>query len=293
MTQQTRAYVAWAVVCLVWGTTYGAIRLAIDTIPPLLMSSARWMVAGVLLLVVLRLRGEALPGRGSWGALAVVGILLIGFGNGAVVLAEQVVPSGLTAVLVAVTPFWMIGIERFTANAPALTRRHIGGLVLGFLGVVVLVWPELRGGTGSAFLVGVAATQFACLGWSAGSNYARRLKKHRSVLGAAALQMVFGGLFLFAAALARGEQLTEPISVQSWGAVAYLVFVGSILGFSAYVYVLEHLPLSLVSLYAYVNPIIAVALGSVVLGEPVTPRLIVASVAVLAGVAIVKSSAVG
>ena len=288
VTQETRAYAAWLLVCLVWGTTYAAIRVAIETIPPLLMTSVRWLSAGLLLMVIQRLRGESLPSRSSWTSLALLGILLVGFGNGAVVLAEQVVPSGLTAVLVAVTPFWMIGIERFTSNAEVLHRRQIIGFVLGFTGVVFLVWPQLRGGSGPAFLAGVAGTQLAALGWSAGSNYARLREKDVSVLGASALQMVFGGLFLLALALMRGEHLTHTISGESWAAVAYLVVVGSIVGFSAYAYALKHLPLSLVSVYAYINPIIAVVLGALILDEPFTPRLLIASAVVLCSIAVVK-----
>ena len=288
MTQQTLAYAAWLLVCLIWGTTYLAIRVAIDTIPPLLMTSVRWLSAGLLLMVMQRIRGESLPGRSAWRSLALLGILLVWFGNGAVVLAEQVVPSGLTAVLVAVTPFWMIGIERFMPRAEVLTRRQVIGFILGFAGVVFLVWPELRGGSGPAFLAGVAGTQLAALGWSAGSNYARFREKDRSVLGASALQMVFGGLFLLAVALMRGERATQTISAESWAAVTYLVLVGSIVGFSAYAYALKHLPLSLVSVYAYINPIIAVALGTLILHEPISPRLLIASVVVLCSIAVIK-----
>jgi drug/metabolite transporter (DMT)-like permease len=252
------------------------------------MTSVRWIVAGSLLVGVERLRGVPLPPRSSWRSLAVVGILLIGFGNGAVVWAEQVVPSGLTAVLVAVTPFWMIGIERRLPGAKPLSARHIMGLVLGFCGVAFLVWPQLRADSSSAFLLGVGATQFACAGWAAGSNYAHRMAPAGSLLGGSALQMIAGGLFLLVVALIRGEWVTEPISARSFEAVCYLVFVGSMVGFSAYAYALQHLPLSLVSLYAYINPIIAVALGSIILQEPITLRLIAASAMVLTGIAIVK-----
>jgi drug/metabolite transporter (DMT)-like permease len=199
-----------------------------------------------------------------------------------------VVPTGLAALLVAVTPFWMIGIERFTRAAPPLRAKHVVGLALGFTGVLFLVWPELGTGSGPRFLAGVAATQVACIGWAIGSNYARLRPREGSPLGASALQMVFGGLALLVIALVRGETITGPISVASWSAVTYLVFVGSIVGFTAYARALERLPLSFVSLYAYINPIIAVALGAVMLGERVTPRLLVASALVLAGVASVR-----
>ena len=284
----TRAYLAWILVCVVWGTTYGAIRIALETTPPLLMAAVRWLLAGSVLILVLKARGETLPPRGQWKGLGILGILMLGFGNGAVVLAEQVVPSGLTAVLVAVSPFWMVGIGQLMPEAERLTRRHLVGLLIGFAGVVVLVWPEIRSGGGVAFVAGVGATQLACAGWATGSNYARRQPAGQNVLRATAMQMLFGGLFLLAAAVIHGEEFDPVVSGRSLGAIAYLVLAGSIVGFSAYAYALKHLPLSFVSLYAYVNPIIAVALGTLVLDEPITPRLVLASAVVLGGVVVVK-----
>ena len=170
-----RAYLAWIVVCLIWGTTYLGIRIALETIPPLLMAAMRWIVAGGLLIVVLRLRGERMPAPTEWPALTLLGVLLIGFGNGGVVWAEQTVPSGLTAVLVATSPFWMVGIERSWPAANDSRCAAALGLIVGFGGIVLLVWPEIRLGEGGrAFLGGVIAAQLACLGWAIGSSYARQ-----------------------------------------------------------------------------------------------------------------------
>src|SRR2546427_7167471 len=144
MRSTRRAYLAWAFVCLVWGTTYLAIRIALETIPPLLMGGIRYVIAGSMLAAILAARGERLPGRREWPYLAVLGTLLIGFGNGGVVWAEQTVPSGLTAVLVATSPFWMTGIEAMMPDGEALTRRRVVGLLVGFAGIVVLVSPNLR-----------------------------------------------------------------------------------------------------------------------------------------------------
>ena len=289
----TRAYLAWAAVCLIWGTTYLGIRIALETIPPLLMAAIRWIVAGTLLIVVLRLRGERMPDRREWPALTVLGILLLGFGNGAVVWAELTVPSGLTAVLVATSPFWMVGIDAMMADGERLTLRRVLGLVVGFGGIVMLVWPEIRVGEGGrAFLGGVIAAQIACVGWAIGSSYARQRgrghAKDENVLVTAAFEMLFGGIALLIVSLAMSETSKLAFSPRSSAALLYLIFVGAIAGFSAYAYALKHLPVATVSLYAYVNPIIAVVLGTLILHEPFNARLGVAAGIVLTGVMLVR-----
>jgi drug/metabolite transporter (DMT)-like permease len=205
-----------------------------------------------------------------------------------VVWAEQTLPSGLTAVLVAMIPFWMVGIERLSGNAAVLTPVRIAGLVIGFGGIVLLVWPEIQFGGGRPFLLGVAATQLACLGWALGSIYARRRGAAENVLAAAAYQMLFGGLAMLFAGLLRGEAPDLWFNVRTATAIVYLLVFGSIAGFSAYAYALKHLPVATVSLYAYVNPVIAMALGTLVLGEPLSPRLAFAGAVVLLGMAMVR-----
>jgi drug/metabolite transporter (DMT)-like permease len=289
-----RAYAAWVIVCVVWGTTYLAIRISLETIPPLLMAAMRWIAAGSILLTALKLRGERLPTPSAWPALVVLGILLLGFGNGAVVWAEQTVPSGLTSVLVATVPFWMVGIERLTRDGDPLTTRRFAGLALGFAGIVALVWPEIRvDGSSREFLTGVMSTQIACAGWAVGSSYARRRgRTHASeenVLATAAFEMLFGGLFLLACALALGEPSRLAFTPRTAGTLAYLTFVGAIGGFTAYAYALKHLPVATVSLYAYVNPVIAVVLGTLVLHEPFGVRMGVSAAIVLGGMALVRS----
>ena len=287
--QPTRgAYIAWAAVCLLWGTTYLAIRVAIETIPPLIMAGFRWTAAGSIILGALKIRGERIPPASHWPAMTVLGILLIGFGNGCVVWAEQTLPSGLTAVLVAAVPFWMVGVELFMRDAAPLTIRRLIGLVVGFGGIVLLVWPELQFGSGQSFLFGVVFTQLACLGWAIGSSYSRRRHADENVLAAAALQMLLGGLILGAIGLLRGEAGMLVFSTRSVTALAYLIVAGSLGGFSAYAYALKYLPVATVSLYAYVNPVIAVLLGTLILGEALSPRLAVAGAVVLAGMALVR-----
>jgi drug/metabolite transporter (DMT)-like permease len=274
----------------VWGTTYLGIRIALETIPPLLMAGFRWIAAGSLLLAALALRGEKLPPAREYGSLALLALLLLGFGNGAVVWAELTVPSGLTAVLVATAPFWMVGMDAVMDDGEPLSRRRVFGLIVGFGGIVTLVWPEMRmGPAGRAFLAGVISTQIACIGWAIGSTYARRRGRDENVLAAAAMEMLFGGLMLMAAGLIRGEWPSLAFTTRSGGALAYLIVFGAIAGFGAYTYALKHLPLAVVSLYSYVNPLIAVALGAIVMHEPAGPRTLVAAGIVLLGMWMVRA----
>ena len=289
-----RAYFAWVAVCVIWGTTYLGIRIALESIPPLLMAAMRWIAAGSLLIGLLAVRGEQLPARREWPSLAILGILLLGFGNGAVVWAEQTVPSGLTAVLVATSPFWMVGFDALMPDGEAITLRRVIGLVIGFGGIVMLVWPEIRfDGTGGGFLGGVIAAQIACVGWAIGSSYARkRGRGHASeenVLATAAFEMLFGGIALLLVSLVLHETARLTFTPRTGGALLYLIFVGAIGGFSAYAYALKHLPVATVSLYAYVNPIIAVVLGTLVLKEPFSVRMIGAAIVVFVGITFVKT----
>ncbi len=283
-----RAYAAWIVVCLVWGTTYLAIRIALETVPPMLMAAIRWIAAGTLLLGFLKLRGVAIPTSGSWPALALIGILMTSFGNGAVVWAEQSIPSGLTALLVAAVPFWMVGVERLMPRPEPLTPQRLVGLLVGFTGIVLLVWPELAHPTGPGVIAGAAATQLACVGWAIGSSYSRRRQSGENVIAAAAVQMLFGGAALLVVGLLAGEWSSLAFNLRTGTALAYLVLAGSIAAFSAYLYALKHLPVATVSLYAYVNPVIAVILGTLTLGEPFSPRLAIAGAIVLLGMVLVR-----
>ena len=289
--ERRRAYVAWIAVCIIWGTTYLGIRITLETMPPAVMASLRWLVAAALLIVYLRARREPLPPSSRWGGIALMGFLLLFIGNGGVAYAEQWVPSGLAAVLVATAPFWMAGVESLFRSGERLTGRTLIGLSIGFAGIIVLVWPELSMRTADSryFLIGVALLQTASLGWSLGSAYSRRFSRQDDVLGTTALQMLAGGIFLGVLGLVRGEWAHLAFNTRTTMALLYLATVGAIGGFVAYTYALRHLPVTLVSLYAYINPIIAVALGVLLLGEPFNGRIAVAAALVLAGVAVVRA----
>ncbi len=284
------AYLAWIAVCLVWGTTYLGIRIALETIPPALVGGLRYVAAGAVLAAVLRARGERLPGPAHWNGIALLGFLMIGLGNGGVIWAEQWVPSGIAAVVVAGAPFWMTGFEAVLPGGERLTMRGVTGLLIGFAGILMLVWPDLTAGgeLGRQFFFGVIALQVAEIGWALGSSYGRRHARGENALGSAALQMLFGGVFMLVAATVRGEWADLSFTWRTSAAELYLIVFGSLVGYSAYVYALKHLPVSTVSLYAYVNPVIAVVLGTLVLGEPFGPRVVIASAVVFAGVTVVK-----
>ncbi|MES1256369.1 MAG: EamA family transporter [Acidobacteriota bacterium] len=285
-----RAWLAWGAVCLLWGTTYLFIRIAVETIPPLLMAGTRWLVAGLALAAASRLSGGRVPPRAAWPSLAARGVLLLGFGNGAVAWAEQTIPSGMAALLVAIAPFWMVGIDAVLGDGAVPAPRQVAGLVVGFAGIVVLVWPELTTRVPHhAFLVGLVATQLACAGWAVGSAYARRhARRDEETFGAVGLEMLFGGLLLVVAGTATGEWARLRVTPRTGGALAYLIVVGSVAGYSAYRYALRYLPVAVLSLYAYVNTVIAIALGVVILGETFSWRMGVAAAAAVAGVALVR-----
>ncbi len=283
------AYLAFITVCLVWGTTYLGITVALETVPVLLVAGLRWMAAGVVMSALMLATGRGLPRPAMWGPLLLLGFLMNVVGNGFVVWAQQYVASGLTAVLIATTPFWSALVERLLPNGERFSRRALVGLGLGFTGIVVLVWPEMTNGGagGRAFVLGVIAIQLACVGWVIGTSFAKRHELGDNPFRSTALQMVFSGTMLLTAATINGDWQHLSFTPRTIAAMAYLSIAGSLLAYSAYIYAIQHLPLSLVSLYAYINPIIAVGLGTLLLAEPLTPRVLVAAGLVLAGTAIV------
>ncbi len=298
-TQRRNAYIAWAAICFIWGTTYLAIKISLETMPPFLIGGLRFTTAGLVLAIVRRLQGKPMPNaRGLFDSF-VAGFLLLGFGNGGVVYGEQFTPSGLAAVLVAAVPFWMVGVEALLPGGERLSRRGIVGLLIGFSGIVLLVWPDLHFGgadTGSnwGFAIGVFALQLACFGWALGSSYSRR---HRAtgndLITTSAYQMFFGGFTMLALGTLTGEWNHVTLTARTGSALLYLFGVGSLIGFVAYIYALGHLSTSFVSLYAYVNPVVAVVLGTLILDEPFGWRLIAAIGTILVGMAIVTRKGTG
>lgn len=292
-TPSTAAVVtALITVYLVWGSTYLAIAVMIETLPPLLAAGVRFVTAGLLMLgalvIVARLRGQAAalerPTLAQWRTAFVVGTLLLLGGNGLVVLAELTVPSGMAAVMIATVPIWLAVFDSI------LTRQRpsalvVGGLVAGIVGVAILLVPVE--GIDGLDPLGVLLLIGAEISWAAGSIYARHNPLPRSSLLGTGMEMLAGGLMLMLGGVLLGELGRTDIdafSLRSLGALGYLVFVGSIAGFTAYTWLLANVPVSVAGTYAYVNPIVAVALGAVILSEPITPRTLIATVIIIGAV---------
>lgn len=291
--EKAAAYGAFAIVCVVWGTTYLGIRIALETIPPLLLTGSRFTAAGLIMLLIAKLRGNAIPRDfRTLANLAFVGFLLVGVGNLAVVWAEQWVPSGLAALLVATAPFWMAIIEALRKNGERLERRGVIGMLIGFVGVAMLVTPGggMTGKWSAAFLLGALAIQIGGASWQYGSAHAKYQLKHVPLLTSSALQMLFGGLFVTIAGFAIGEGPQFVVTPRTLSALVYLTIFGSVIAYSAYVFALAHMRTTHTSLYAYVNPVVAVFLGWLILSEPLTWVSVVAMVIILAGVALVQTA---
>ncbi|MFF2042115.1 EamA family transporter [Kitasatospora sp. NPDC058170] len=283
-------WLALALVYVVWGSTYLAIRIALETMPSFLSAGARFLCAGLVLAgFVAARRGPAelrvsLPQLGS---SALVGGLLLTGGNGLVVLGENSIPSGLAALLVAAVPLWMVLLTAAAGDRPKPVE--LAGVLLGLAGLVVLSAPAIGGDIAP---VGVVAVICATLTWAAGSFAAKRIPMPGSVLAASAYQMLAGGLGNVLVGLARGEEhgldLAE-VSGRSWLALGYLVVAGSLVAYTAYAWLLRSAPLTLVATYAYVNPVVAVLLGWLVLAEPLTGPTLAGGAIVVAGVCLVVS----
>lgn len=288
---------AFLSIYIIWGSTYLAIRFAIDTIPPLMMAGARFLLAGIPLYCILRLTGSARPTLAEWKVSALLGVLLLSVGTGGVVLSEQSVPSGLVSLLVAMVPVYVAILEWLISAFKNGTARpnlfSVSGLAVSTIGIFLLVAPSLGSGMGGKALnfMGIALVMLSSFSWSLGTVISRRLTMPRSTMLGTAMQMIFGGAFLMLGSFGFGEHKgldLHAISLNSLLAFAYLTVFGSIAAFSAYIWLLKHLSPEKVSTYAYVNPVVAVLLGWVILGEPVSATTALAGVTILGGVALLS-----
>lgn len=282
---------AFAAIYLIWGSTYLAIRVAVETLPPFTMAGVRFMVAGGLLYGWLALKGRARATPRQWKDNAIIGALLLVGGNGIVVWAEQKIPSGITTLIISISPLFMVLLDWMLPQGTRPTWATFTGLALGFGGLVLLIGGGLSGGA-SLDLWRCAGLIFACISWSVGSLYSRYAKDPADPMTGATLQMLLGGTLMLLVGLARGEmgdfQLTA-LTLRSVLAWVYLVAAGSLIAFPAYVYVLKHSTPARASTYAYVNPVVAVFLGWLMLHEPVTSRTFVASVIIVVAVVIITT----
>ncbi|MFQ6114659.1 MAG: EamA family transporter [bacterium] len=286
-----KAYTAWGAVCLFWGTTYLAIRIGVEVVPPALFAGVRFFIAGLIFLLFLKSRGYSSPSRRELSDMAVVGITLLTIGNGLVVWGEQWVPSGLAALLVATLPFWMAGFEAALPAGDKLNARKVLGIIIGFAGLVLLLGPDFQGSWDKAYLKGILAIFFAPCSWAAGSLYSKYRPVRSHPMIAAACQMIIAGTLLISIGAIFGEFQRFVFDIQGLAALGYLIVFGSIFGYGSYIYALSKLPASKVSMYAYINPVIAVILGWLVLDERFDWVVVTATAVVLFGVVLVKTAA--
>ncbi len=288
-----RVWLGLLTLYVVWGSTYLGIAIAVETIPPFLMAGVRFLTAGLILLAWSMAReGRAFepPSRREWRDSAIVGALLIGGGMGLVAFAEQTVPSGITALLVAMMPVWVAVFGRVFLGE-RLPRLAVVGIGVGFVGVAFLVGPSAFGGQGALEPIGLLAVLISPIAWASGSLFAsHRAELPRRPLVATGVQMLVGGAILLVVGIATGEvgQIRlGSISAESFAALVYLTVVGSLVAYTTYGWMLRVAPLPFVSTYAYVNPVIAVILGFVIAGEAIEPRTVVAGGIIVAAVAMI------
>ncbi|HSJ33284.1 MAG TPA: drug/metabolite exporter YedA [Longimicrobiales bacterium] len=285
-----RVVAAFAAVYIIWGSTYLAIAFAIETLPPFLMAGVRFLIAGTLLFAWSMTRSARMPTLRHWQAALVIGGLLLLGGNGAVVWAEQTVPSGVTALLVAGTPCWMVLLDWLWKGAARPGARTILGLLLGFGGIALLVGPSAFSNDVAIDPIGALVLLSGSVAWAVGSIYSRHAARPGGALLSTGMQMLMGGSLLVLAGTLTGEWARtdlDAVSLKSFLALTYLVVFGAIVGYSAYVWLLRVASPARVSTYAYVNPVVAVILGWALAGERFTPRMALAAAIIVTGVALI------
>lgn len=287
--EETKAILAYIAVCLIWGSTYLAIRIGVSDLPPELFAGIRFLIAGALVLLFAYFKGYGFPKHViDVKRQAIVGLFLLMGGNGMVVWAEQWVYSGATSLLMAIVPLFNAILELLLPNSPRIGFRGWLGLILGFGGVALLVLTgshakivDIPGG----FLLMMAA-----FSWSVGSVYSKTFEASKTMLTNIGIQMLAGGIGLTIFGLLIGESNKIHLTSKGLGAMAYLVLVGSILGYSSYIYILREWPASKAGTYAYVNPVVGVFLGAVFLGEPVSSKVFISGIIILGGIFLVQWS---
>jgi drug/metabolite transporter (DMT)-like permease len=283
-----KAYAAWIAICIIWGTTYLAIRVGVTELPPMLFAGVRWIIAGLILITFLKLSGRRFPSLNDLKHIAVVGIALLGVANGLVVVAEQWIPSGLAALLISTLPFWMVGFESAAKKGPKINFYTISGLLIGIAGVFLIFGKDFTFLMDGNNLLGVFCLMGAVISWSLGSIYSKYKKINVDPLTSATFQMLIAGTLQVTLGLSLGELSSFTLNTDGILATAYLVLFGSIFGYASYIYAIAHLPLSLVSTYAYINPVIAIFLGWLILNEDLNLNILIAATFIIVGVIVVK-----
>lgn len=286
----TLVIIAFGLVYVVWGSTYLAIRVGIESFPPLLLAGSRHLLTGLILYPLLRWKTGVRPTAAHWRMSFITGSLLLFIGNGGVCLAEQTVPSGVTALLVATVSLWMVLVDWLRPGGTRPGPRVVAGLLLGFGGLALLVGPKNLGGSGRVDPFGVAILVLASLAWASGSVYSKHAGGPGSPLLGVAMQSLAGGFCLWMAGIVSGEVGAlhfEAISMRSWVALGYLIVFGSMVGFTAYIYILKKSTATRVATYAFVNPVVALFLGWLLIGESIALRTVIAAAVILTAVLLV------
>jgi len=286
--EDLKAFLAWINVCVIWGTTYLVIRIGVQHLPPMLFAGIRWIIAGSIFIVFMKWKGKALPKANEIVHLAIVGLALLGLGNGLVVVSEQWIPSGLTALLLSTVPFGIVGLESLLPKGPKLNLTIMTGLIMGLLGVFLIFKGEVKYLLVVENRLGILGIMMAVFFWSLGSIYSKYKKVNVHPLMGASVQMLVAGTAMAIVGVSLGELQKITLEMKGFLSLAYLITVGSWVGYGSYIYAIAHLPLSLVATHAYVNPIIALFLGWLILDEELNLQIIIAAFVIFVGVSIVR-----
>lgn len=283
-----KAYFALAAVCFFWGTTYLAIRMALESFPPMLLVCVRYLISGSIMVVAARASGTHLPRGRELASTAFTGLLTLGLGNGCLVYSELLIPSGVAGLILTISPFWMVGVEAAMPGGERLHPPTLAGMVVGLAGAALLFVPGMRANRfDTGLLVGFMLLQLGMAGWSIGSIYQRRVAGKAHPVVAGAVHQLAAGLALLPLAATVREHPVQW-SVRGTGALVYLILFGSVVGYSAYVYALDRLPVAIVSVYPYVNAVVAMLLGWAVYREPFGGIETLAMLVIFGGVWLVK-----
>jgi drug/metabolite transporter (DMT)-like permease len=291
---KSKIWLALIALYIVWGSTYLGIKVAIETIPPFLHAGIRFLISGLILVIWQRSAGHSLPTRKQWMSTAIIGTLLLLGGNGLVAWAEQFIPSGIAALIISSSPMFLVIGEAIRPNGVKPNWQGIVGILIGFAGIFILIGPtEISGSATKLNPLGIAALLAAELFWSTGSMYSKSVDLPKSSLMNTGAQMLMGSISLFIVSLFSGELHgwdVTAISARSLYGLSYLILVGSLVGFVSYGWLLQNAPISLVSTYAYVNPIVAVFLGTLFANEALEPRIGLATAIIIGSVIFINST---
>lgn len=289
-----RIWIPLLSIYLIWGSTYLAIRFAVETIPPFLMAATRFLIPGIFLFFWRRASKDPTPTRKEWKSTTIIGLLLLVGGNGGVTWAEQYLPSGVAALVIGSVPIWIILLNLFHPEGRLINKQVIFGAIIGFIGIALLIVPtQINGNPESIHPLGIITILLAAIFWSAGSLYSHHAPMPESPLLSTGMEFLAGGTGLLILGTLTGEfnkVNLALISLRSLLSLGYLIIFGSLIGFVAYTWLLRNAPISIVSTYAYVNPLIAILLGNLLANEPLNLRILTSAVIIIGSVFLINTS---